>query len=72
VGSRYVEVETEEAFPGAATVVNMWEGIGSLSRALTNAYGSSADKYSSAGVSAAEVVTKGLNFSNNLAQRCLR
>ncbi len=41
---RYVEVDAPEPYPGAATVKNLWEGVGQLSQDLTNGYGAEEEK----------------------------
>ncbi len=67
----YVEVEEPEAFPGAATVTNMWEGVGPLSEAITNAYSVRDDALLTAG-GVSGILHSGLQFVNALADRCLR
>ncbi len=67
----YVEVEEPEAFPGAATVTNMWEGVGPLSEAITNAYSVRDDALLTAG-GLSGILHSGLQFVNALADRCLR
>jgi len=70
LGFRYVQVEEPEAFPGAATVTNMWEGVGPLSEAITNAYGARDDSLLTAG-GVAGILKSGLQYVNALADRCL-
>ena len=71
IDGSYVQVEEPEAFPGAATVTNMWEGVGPLSEAITNAYGARDDSLLTAG-GVAGILKSGLQYVNALADRCLR
>ena len=68
----YVQVEEPEAFPGAATVTNTWEGVGPLSQAITNAYSARDDSLWSATGDVTGVLRAGLQYVNALADRCLR
>ena len=49
----------------------MWEGVGTLSQALTNGYGKTDDKFITA-ASAAGILASGLEFANKIAERCHR
>jgi formylglycine-generating enzyme required for sulfatase activity/2-polyprenyl-3-methyl-5-hydroxy-6-metoxy-1,4-benzoquinol methylase len=67
MGFRYVRVapEAPEPYPGAASVLNLWEGGNALSRDVTDGYGAEADKLRFApGIVAP---TASLSYGDNLA-----